>query len=520
MKIIQVINILFLINLFFAKNPAIENENGILVLQNDNFKTTLKKNDYLLVLFYAPYCPHSQKLLPEFEKASEILSKEKIILAKVDASSEKTLSERYQIQAFPIIKLFLYKNENEFIDYTGPRNAIDIITWARKKTGSFYSEINTENEFLNFQKENKVFVVYFGANNEEISLLKELSMSIDEFPFVVVNDKNLMKKLNEKNGKFVLYKNFDEKKMEIPKKSEKVMETVIYRFGTEKFFIFDDRVSSLIFTKKIPGLFLFSEQKDLNKYETLLKNIKIKIGNKIKLILVNINDEFSFRLLEYIGIDKKNIPIIKILDTKNFNENKLKRYTLKQKITENNILDFIDKWVDEELKPEIKSKPIPSKNNENVFILVGNNYKKEVIENNKDVMVLFYAPWCGHCKSLFPIYNDLAKKYNKMKDKIIFAKIDATENEVEGVEIDGIPTLLFYAGNKKNEAPIEYEGNRTLKQLEKFIKKNASNDINLNKNKKEQNENKEEKKEENIDENKEEEDKKVEDDINKQNTDL
>ena len=67
----------------------------------------------------------------------------------------------------------------------------------------------------------------------------------------------------------------------------------------------------------------------------------------------------------------------------------------------------------------------------------------------KDIMVLFYVPWFGHCKQLFPIHEDLSKKYNKIKDKIIFTKIDATENEIKGVEINETPTLLFFILEKK-----------------------------------------------------------------------
>ena len=72
-----------------------------------------------------------------------------------------------------------------------------------------------------------------------------------------------------------------------------------------------------------------------------------------------------------------------------------------------------------------------------------------------------YAPWCGHCKQLDPIYKKLAKRFKKV-DSIVVAKMDGTENEHANVEVKGFPTIMFFPAGEDKKG-VAYDGGRDLK---------------------------------------------------------
>jgi len=102
-----------------------------------------------------------------------------------------------------------------------------------------------------------------------------------------------------------------------------------------------------------------------------------------------------------------------------------------------------------------------------VVTLTSSNFDS-IVGHNQDVLVEFYAPWCGHCKRLTPDYEKAALSIEG-EDAVVLAKVDADEQKELGTRfgVTGYPTLKWFPKNtKEGEA---YSGGRTPKEFVEFV---------------------------------------------------
>ncbi|KAL7068100.1 thioredoxin family protein [Cryptosporidium serpentis] len=110
--------------------------------------------------------------------------------------------------------------------------------------------------------------------------------------------------------------------------------------------------------------------------------------------------------------------------------------------------------------------------------IVANTFDKYVKSalDHEALFIMFYAPWCGHCKSLKPIWLKLAQKVHKMfadkgRSRVTIAMYDVTKNDLlHGIDVQGIPTLFFFPfGSDKIINKSKYEGSREIEGLMEYV---------------------------------------------------
>ncbi|EFJ41881.1 protein disulfide isomerase 1 [Volvox carteri f. nagariensis] len=457
--------------------PA-DDDKDVVVVTTKNFDDVVKKSKFALVEFYAPWCGHCKSLKPQYAAAATTLKKvaPDAVLAKVDATVEESLAGKFGIQGYPTLKWFV---DGELVsDYNGPRDAEGIVNWIKKKTGPSAVTVDDVDKLQELEADNEVLAVgYFSAfEGEAFEAFISYAKKTESVSFAQTTSAEVAKAAGlEAPGTLAVVKNFkdepratvvlaelDEEKIADFVKSEKLPLTIEFSKGN----------SDKIFNSGIPmQLILWTSAKDLEsgaEVRTIYKTVASKFKGKLVFVTVNNEGEEADPVTNFFGLKGAASPVLL-----GFYMEKNKKYKLQEPFTLEAVEKFAESILDGTAQPEYKSQPIPEDPYEDgVHVVVGKSVDSVVLDPTKDVLLEVYAPWCGHCKKLDPIYKKLAKRFKKVSS-VVIAKMDGTENEHPLVDVKGFPTLIFFPAGE-DATPIPFEGgDRTLKSLTKFIKANA-----------------------------------------------
>lgn len=449
-----------------TETDEVKEEENVVVVTTGNWDKVVEADKNVLVEFYAPWCGHCQSLAPEYAKAASQLKelKSEIKLAKVDATIETKLAEKYKVQGFPTIKFFKSGTEME---YSGGRTADEIVNWLNKKTGPPAKVLETAEEVTAFTGANDVAAVGFFADKESelAKAFVKAAEGMDDVPFAITTPA-ASGELKVTEDKIVVVKKFDEGRADYAGEADAAAITTFVR-GESLALVteFSDEAAPKIFGGEIKShLLMFISKKSDEFAATLAKFTSAAKGfkGKVLFVYIDVDVEDNQRVLEFFALKPADCPTMRLIKLEG---DMTKFVPAKKDLEEATMTEFVTEFLEGKLKAHLMSEEVPEDWDKNpVKVLVGKNFKEVAMDGGKKVFVEFYAPWCGHCKQLAPIWDKLGEKYADHKD-ILIAKMDSTTNEVEEVKVQSFPTLKYFSGGEV----IDYKGGRTFEDFVKFL---------------------------------------------------
>ncbi|KAG0228776.1 hypothetical protein B0O80DRAFT_435469 [Mortierella sp. GBAus27b] len=436
----------------------------VLDLDNKNFKSTVDSEELILVEFFAPWCGHCKALAPEYETAASELKEKGIKLAKVDCTVESDLCQEHGVQGYPTLKVFRNGTPS---DYQGARKAPEIVSYMMKKSLPALSVVEPENLTAFSESDRVVIVGVLPKDSEKRAVLEKVAKELsDDFVFGVVEES-----ADVKEG-VVLYKKFDEGKNILD--GDFTEESLTEFVKTNSVPVMDEIGPNNYGTymeAQVPlAYYFYSSPEERAKFGTQLEEIAKGLKGKMNFVYI---DAGKF------GAHAANLNIKEswpAFGIQNVVDNS--KYPLEGEVTIEGIKTLTEGVIAGTVEPSVKSEPVPESNDGPVKVVVATTYDEIVGEKDKDVLIEFYAPWCGHCKNLAPTYEKLGEMYKG--SKITIAKFDATANDLPaGVpfQVQGYPTIKFRKAG--SEEYIDYSGDRSEDDLIKFIQENSVNKFEL-----------------------------------------
>lgn len=442
-----------------------EEENDVVVLGDNNFDDFLSRHEWVFVKYYAPWCGHCKNMAPAYAELAldNKYKADGIPIVKVDATVAKGVAEKMKPQGFPTLRLY---NRGFEIEYKGGRDKKDIQAFIDQKLAVKPQLIDSVDEFDELTGA-RLAAIYYLESTESVDV-KAFNRFILQFdnniPFAYTHNIQIKERMGAKSpAALYVVRNFDDGSKLVEKERPFTDKELASEFKKVRFgyvMEYNDDVADRLAEEKKHTVYLFTEDK-YGAGAQAFASLAPKYTKDFFFVTGNANDEKLKRTAEYFGINKNEQ--VRLMAYKGGKNQKFKV----NEVSESAIKQLLDDYLAGKARQYLKTDSIPLTNDQPVKVVVGANFNELVLKSNKHVLLEIYAPWCGHCKHMEPVYNQLAAELAAYDDLTI-AKMDGTTNEYPKVEANGYPTILFFEKGKKDK-PIKYEGEKTLQKFLVFL---------------------------------------------------
>ena len=397
--------------------------------------------------------------------AQQLKEKDSLIkFAKVNGPEEEDLLKKMHVTGYPT--LFFYR-DGEPIKYGGGRMASEMVEWVEKKIGPPAEILENVEQVTDFIGNSDVAVVGFFSDPESVNAKAYVQAIKDyeEYPCGITSDMKAAEKHDAKDGEVVLFKNFDDRRATYEGAIGKdALLEFIQRYAVPLVVEFNHESAQKIFRGLVKShilIFVSYKSEEYEKVVDMSKKLAEEYRNKVMFVTVDTDEDDHRRIIEFLGLKGEKFPTMRIIQMKD-DIDKYKviegQHDQHDVTNEENVKKFVQDYLDDKVPIHYLTEELPEDWDKNpVKYLTGKNFDEVVFDKSKNVLVEFYAPWCGHCKKLSPVWDKLAESLaNENKDDIVVAKIDATLNELKHSRVRSFPTIRLY--KKGENEQVEYNG--------------------------------------------------------------
>ncbi|KAJ3125030.1 protein disulfide-isomerase precursor [Nowakowskiella sp. JEL0407] len=443
-------------------------QSDVILVNEGSLNLVVSTQKVVIVLFCTPWNGVCKAHEPEYEEASTPLKLMDVPALAVNCYVERDLCSKEMIVDYPTIKI--YRDGTPSI-YKGSRHPEEIISTIRKTLLPAVSILDGE-ELKRFSTSEKMVTVGFfeSVKSPSFSNFSMVAETLrDKHVFAATFDPASIQKFNAKTPSLQIFKKYDSGSDSFTGRFS--IENITFFINSNAFPIMEelgeDNYPEYLARGLPMAYFFHSSTEERSKYFDFFKGIAEKYKGHVSFVAIDANQFGNHANTLNL---KKSWPAFAI-------QNSTYKYPYRGEFVKEDLEAFVDNVFSGKAKYSIKSEqPYEGEKDgdDEVINVVGMNYEQIVLDDEKDVFIQIYAPWCTFCKDLAPTWSELASKLDPI-DNVVIAKFDGTKNDIppySPFKPTPYPLLKLYKA-KTNEI-IGFEGSRTFEKLLAFLQANAT----------------------------------------------